>query len=46
MIKSSDRGRDLYGMVIEIKPTIAYMQREIAMPAMRWLRLDTLPPAR
>ena len=44
--KLRDSRNLLYGMVVEMKPPLAYVQWENATPAMQWLRLETLllPP--
>lgn len=41
------RGCQLIGMVIEMKPPLAYVQWDDATPAVRWVRLESLvPPSR
>ena len=40
------RGCQLIGMVIEMKPPLAYVQWDDATPAVRWVRLENLLPPR
>lgn len=41
-----DRYTAFYGMLIEVKPPLAYLQWENVTPAMQWVRLDNLLPPR
>jgi hypothetical protein len=38
------RGLLLYGLVVEVKPPLAYVQWENKSPALEWVRLDWLLP--
>lgn len=41
-----DRYTPFFGMVIEVKPPLAYIQWDNVTPPMRWVRVDSLLPPR